>query len=60
MIDSLLAAEELHPIIMPPVVFAVIAAVVFVVLGLVSWSYRDVANRHADKTAAPADHGHGH
>ena len=51
--------EELAPLIAPPWVFAAIAAAVFVVLGLVAYSYRDVANRHADKVAAhDAAHGH--
>ena len=43
--------EELAPLIMPPIAFAGIAAGVFIVLALISWSYRDVANRHSDKTA---------
>ena len=41
--------EELAPLIMPPAAFAGIAAGVFIVLAIISWSYRDVANRHSDK-----------
>lgn len=41
--------EELAPMIAPPLVFAGIAAAVFVLLGFITWSYRDVANRHAGK-----------
>jgi hypothetical protein len=47
--------EELAPLIMPPAAFAGIAAAIFLVLALVSWSYRDVANRHSDK-ASTTDH----
>lgn len=48
---SLLAAvasEEHHlaPMIMDPIWFPVIAGAIFVFLGLVVWSFRDVANRH--------------
>ena len=62
MLSTLLveAHEELAPMIAPPWVFALVAAVVFIVLGFVTYSYRDVANRHADKVAAhDAAHGHG-
>lgn len=52
MLSMLLAhEEELAPIIMPVWAFPAIAAVAFVVIGLVSWSYRDVANRHANQPA---------
>lgn len=46
----------------PSIVFALIAAVAFIGLGFVTWSYRDVANRHAHKTTAGThdSHGHGH
>jgi heme/copper-type cytochrome/quinol oxidase subunit 2 len=33
----------------PSVFFGVIAMGVFILLGLVTWSYRDVANRHEHK-----------
>jgi hypothetical protein len=48
----------------PAIVFGIIAAVIFVALGFVTYSYRDVANRHSHKTAGStghdAGHGHGH
>lgn len=47
--------EEAAPMIAPPIVFAGIAAAIFIVLAFVSWSFRDVANRHSDKTSG-ADH----
>jgi hypothetical protein len=46
--------EELAPLIMPPIAFAGIAAGVFILLGFITWSFRDVANRHA--TGASTDH----
>ena len=56
--------EELAPLIMPPLAFAGIALAVFATLGFVSWSFRDVANRHSDKTSGKAgghdSHGAGH
>jgi hypothetical protein len=47
--------EELAPLILPPVAFAGIAAGIFIVLAFVTWSFRDVANRHSDK-ASTTDH----
>ena len=54
--------EELAPLLMPPLAFAGIAVAVFVILGFVMWSFRDVANRHSNKTAKSGDahHGAGH
>jgi hypothetical protein len=49
------AAEELAPLIMPPFAFAGIAVAFLVIAGLVSWSYRDVAHRHNDKTPSSSD-----
>ena len=48
--------EELAPLIMPPLAFAGIAAAIFLTLALITWSYRDVANRHSDKTSAADPH----
>ena len=47
--------EELAPLIMDPFAFAGIAVGVFVLLGFVTWSFRDVANRHSNKTAKAGD-----
>jgi len=53
--------EELAPLLMPPLAFAGIAAAIFIVLAVVSWSFRDVANRHSDKVRDSGDHhGAGH
>jgi hypothetical protein len=35
----------------PPIVFGLIAAVAFLALGIVTWSYRDVSSRHSQKWA---------
>ena len=48
--------EELAPLLMHPLAFAGIAAAIFITLGFVSWSFRDVANRHSDKVRASGDH----
>jgi hypothetical protein len=57
LITSLIsAAEEAHALPMPPLAYGAIAAAVFVALGIVMWSYRDVANRHSDKTSGSGDH----
>jgi len=53
--------EELAPLLMPPLAFAGVAAAVFVLLGFVTWSFRDVANRHSQKTGGQGgSHGAGH
>jgi heme/copper-type cytochrome/quinol oxidase subunit 2 len=51
------AAEESHALPMSPYGYAAIAVAAFVALGVVVWSYRDVANRHSDKVdASHSDH----
>ncbi len=50
-------------LVMPNWAFPLIAAGIFTVLGFVTWSYRDVANRHSNKTggqSGTSDAGHGH
>lgn len=42
-------AEKVNELPLPPIVFGIIALAVFVVVVLVFWSFRDVANRHSDK-----------
>ena len=51
------AVEGANVLPFPPVVFALIAAAVFLALGFVVWSYRDVANRHSDKVRRAAGRG---
>ncbi len=55
LIPAALASEELHPLVMPIWAFPLIAAGAFLLMGLVSWSYRDVAHRHADHSGGSAD-----
>jgi heme/copper-type cytochrome/quinol oxidase subunit 2 len=43
-----------------PFIVAGIAFTVFLVLGIITWSYRDVANRHSDKTGVGPGHDAGH
>lgn len=56
---ALASTEEPAPMIAPPGVFAGIAAGVFILLALITWSFRDVANRHSDKTSG-TDHQSSH
>ena len=69
-IAALAAAETEHHgnVQAETFIFGVIALIVFLALGLVTVSYRNVANRHAHKAAVYAEkhaadlqpHGHGH
>jgi hypothetical protein len=60
----LVSAEEAPAqLVLPNWAFPAIAAAVFLTLGLVTWSWRDVANRHSNKTGSASEHsdaGHGH
>ncbi len=58
---SILAATEsgADALPFPAIFFGLIAAVVFLALGLVTWSYRDVASRHSQKWA-DSDSANGH
>jgi heme/copper-type cytochrome/quinol oxidase subunit 2 len=64
MLQSLIAAaeaeHELAPLLMHPLAFAGIAVAVFVLLGYVTWSFRDVANRHSEKWSKTDSHTTGH
>jgi NADH:ubiquinone oxidoreductase subunit K len=56
-------AQEVHdraPMVMDIIWFPIIAAAAFVTLGLVTYSFRDVANRHSHKTGGAAPHGTDH
>ena len=55
LIAALAAATETAPDPLRPFLVAGLAFVVFLTLGIVAWSYRDVANRHSDRTG-----GNGH
>lgn len=62
LITSVVAASEAVPVVnelpFPAPVFGAITLTIFVVLGLVTFSFRDVAHRHADKAEAYArEHG---
>jgi hypothetical protein len=52
------ATIEEQSLPVPSVVFPIIALGVFALLAAVTWSYRDVANRHLGK-GADAGHPHG-
>lgn len=65
---AMAAAETEHHgnVAMETLIFGLIAAGTFALLGLVTFSYRNVANRHSDKAEAWAEkhgkggHGAGH
>ena len=60
---ALFAETAPAQLVMPNWAFPAIAAAVFITLAFITWSWRDVANRHSDKTGGAADHsdaGHGH
>lgn len=46
--------HELAELVLPIWAFPTIAAGIFLALALVTWSYRDVAHRHNDRTSADA------
>jgi hypothetical protein len=48
--------HELAPLIAPAPVIGGVMALLFIVLGMVTFSYRDVANRHSDKAAKHDQH----
>ncbi|HEV7950810.1 MAG TPA: hypothetical protein VGP24_13675 [Glaciihabitans sp.] len=61
LIAALVAAttEEHHnALFMPPIAFGAIAFAAFLVMGVVTWSYRDVANRHSQKFGAGEHNAH--
>jgi hypothetical protein len=59
---TLLTEAAPAQLVLPNWAFPAIAVGVFLVLAFVTWSYRDVANRHSDKTGGASGHsdaGHG-
>ncbi|WP_375400634.1 hypothetical protein [uncultured Amnibacterium sp.] len=56
----LLAAEEGNLLPVSSVIFPLVAAGFFALMGGVTWSYRDVAHRHANKTGGSQPSGSDH
>ncbi|UYN84602.1 MAG: hypothetical protein KIT89_05360 [Microcella sp.] len=54
----LASEEELAPLVAPAEVIAGVAALVFIMMGLVTFAYRDVANRHSHKKSSGNSAGH--
>ena len=52
------ATESAHAITPEALIAAGIAFAVFLTLGIVTWSYRDVYNRHNDKTGSTTNDSH--
>jgi hypothetical protein len=56
-----LAASEEHVALpMPAIMYGLLFLAAFLVLGIVMWSYRDVANRHAQVSGKLGGDGSGH
>ena len=53
-VTAALAATEHASLPMPTLVYGAIALVIFIALGFVVWTYRDVAHRHLSKAEAYA------
>lgn len=58
--DVIAAAEEHHlaELWLPNYWFAIIPAAIFAILGFVTFSFRDVANRHSNRTANRSNEAH--
>ena len=53
---SAFAEQAPAALVLPNWMFPLIAAAVFTLLGFITWSYRDVANRHSNKTGGDSEH----
>ncbi|TFD89014.1 MULTISPECIES: hypothetical protein [Cryobacterium] len=53
-LSAVLTEVEHIALPLPLVVYPMVAAVLFLALGVVVWSFRDVANRHSGKANAYA------
>ncbi len=61
--DALILAAETeasHPLVLPAIAFAIIAAGFFTFLGLVTYSYKNVSARHRQKWSDASDHASHH
>jgi hypothetical protein len=55
------SGEAIAPLIAPPLVIAGVVALAFLMMGLVTFAYRDVANRQSQKFTPKTDgHDAGH
>jgi len=59
---ALLAAEEgghvVHELPIPPIAYGIIVLALFLVFSIITFSFRNVANRHSEKAEAYArEHG---
>lgn len=55
-----LEEHQLAPLWMPIYWFAIIPAAIFVIMGFVTFSFRDVANRHRNRTTAGSNEANHH
>lgn len=50
-----LEEHQLAPLWLPVYWFAIIPAAIFLIMGFVTFSFRDVANRHRNRTTGGSD-----
>lgn len=57
-VQAAASAEVINELPFPAPMYGLIALIIFIVLGFVTFSFRDVANRHIEKAEAYArEHG---
>jgi hypothetical protein len=56
LVSVVLASEVVHELPMPALAYGAIFMVGFIALGIVTFSYRDVANRHSQKRPPSGGH----
>lgn len=56
LVSVVLASEVVNELPMPALVYGAIFIVGFIALGIVTFSYRDVANRHSQKRPPSGGH----
>lgn len=57
-VQAAAGAGHINELPFPPFVFGLVVLILFIVLGFVTFSFRDVANRHIEKAEAYArEHG---
>lgn len=56
--NTAVTTEAEHPLALPAIVWAIIFAGGFVALGLITYSFKDVAARHRDKWGKGGDSAH--
>ncbi|MEO7122151.1 MAG: hypothetical protein ABI400_03340 [Lacisediminihabitans sp.] len=56
LLNSVVAAATETHLATPTWIYPIVAATIFIALGFIVWSFRDVANRHAGKVGGTDHH----